>query len=369
MNKNIIITVLTSFLSVFFIILFLILPKAEFSENENRYLTKSPTFSFSSLFSGEYTEDLKNYTTDHFPFREYFMNLRVGFLKLIGENEIDDVYLADNGYLIEKFEGPQNKDRIIRVLNKFSSKLDGVDIDFMLVPTSITINQDILPKYLKESNQLDVIKYYYSNTKLNNIDVYSSLLEGNKKYNMFYKYDHHWTTFGAYYAYLEYCKSNNLTPLLIGDFDIKKVSNDFRGTIYSKILDNSISGEDMYVFNTSNDYTVTYVYSNRTTNTMYEDKYLSIKDKYSYFLDNNHPLITITNNSINLSNNILVIKDSYANSFIPFLTNHYKQAHVIDPRFYNLSISDYIKENSIEKVLILYNVNTIDSDTGILSIY
>ena len=64
-----------------------------------------------------------------------------------------------------------------------------------------------------------------------------------------------------------------------------------------------------------------------------------------------------------------LIKDSYANSFIPFLIQHYEKVHVIDPRFYKDSSQEYIRSNdSIRDLLFLYNMNTIDSDIGILTI-
>jgi hypothetical protein len=97
--------------------------------------------------------------------------------------------------------------------------------------------------------------------------------------------------------------------------------------------------------------------------------YLKTKDKYSVFLDNNHPLIVVTNNEIDTDTELVVIKDSYANSIIPFLINHYKKIHIIDPRFYKLSIVDYVKENdNIKDMLILYNMNTVDEDNGIVTI-
>ena len=65
---------------------------------------------------------------------------------------------------------------------------------------------------------------------------------------------------------------------------------------------------------------------------------------------------------------LLVIKDSFANSMIPFLVNHYKEVIVVDPRYYKKSIINYIKENDIKDVLILYNIINIDTDKGILSI-
>ena len=94
----------------------------------------------------------------------------------------------------------------------------------------------------------------------------------------------------------------------------------------------------------------------------------SSDDKYSFFLDNNHSLITIENLDSKNDDSILIIKDSYANAFVPLIAPSYKYIYVIDPRYYNLSISDYINEKQIDKVLFIYNVLTIDEDLGIVSI-
>ena len=80
-------------------------------------------------------------------------------------------------------------------------------------------------------------------------------------------------------------------------------------------------------------------------------------------------MIQITNQKIQNGKELLIIKDSYANSIVPFLLHHYEKIHIIDPRFYKLSIQDYLKEEKVKEVLILYHMGTIDEDLGILSIH
>ena len=46
-----------------------------------------------------------------------------------------------------------------------------------------------------------------------------------------------------------------------------------------------------------------------------------------------------------------VIKDSYANTIIPFLTAHYDEIYVIDPRHSSFNALDIIKENAVDEVL------------------
>ena len=362
---SITITVLVLFLST----VFFFTKKINFSENENRYLAVFPKFTVENLTSGKYMEDIKNYLSDHFPFRDAFMGLRANVYKTTGQYYLNGVYLGQDGYLLEKFEGEENQKKIIERLQNFASSLEDVSISFLLAPTSTAIYAEKLPEYAYNQSQIDIINSYYDLLDFNEIYVYDTLLKEKNNYSLYYKLDHHWTTYGAYFAYISYCESNNITPHLLDEFEQVKVSDSFYGTYYSKANDYSLKPDSIYRFDLENDhFKVTYVNSNVETDTFYEDIYLTKKDKYSYFLDNNHPLIVIENETIASEEEIVVIKDSYANCFVPFLARHYKKVHVIDPRYYKLPISTYIKEQTIKNILFLYNVGTLDSDLGILSV-
>lgn len=65
---------------------------------------------------------------------------------------------------------------------------------------------------------------------------------------------------------------------------------------------------------------------------------------------------------------LLFVKDSYAHSFIPFLTQHVSDLHIIDIRYYNGSISDYMADNGIKDVLMLFNTATFVENGEILKI-
>lgn len=350
--------------------LFLVLPKKEFSENENRYLQTFPKFKIKDFIKGDFIEDLESYLADNFPFRDGFMSIKTFSEKMLGKEDINEVYLAEDDYLIEKYNKPKNNDRIIDVLNKFNESVNYVNMNLLLAPTSIAINKELLPKNAPTYDELETIEYIYSKINFDTIDTYDILNEKNKDYQMYYRLDHHWTSYGAYYAYTKYAEANNINPYSLNSFKIEEVSDDFNGTLYSKSNDYTRTSDSIHKFSLENiTYEVEYVNKEKKTDTLYEESYLDKKDKYSYFLDNNHPLIVITNKSINTKKELVVLKDSYANSMIPFLVNHYKKVHVIDPRYYKNSISDYIKENKkIKDCLIIYNVMTMDSDLGILGI-
>ena len=370
LSINKIITLLILFIiSIFSIVLFF-KEKKEFSPNENRYLKTKVEFSIERLLNKKFISDFENLLTDQFPLRDNFINIKTSVDKILGKDDQQGVYFSKNGYLIEKYNKHKNNDKLINKLNKFTSEVNYVNFNLMLVPTGVTINYNLLPKNAITYNQMDTIKYIYDNINFDTINLYDTFNEHKDDYQLFYKLDHHWTSYGAYYAYSEYCNHNNITPIKLGHFDIEEVSNNFYGTLYSKTGDYFKKPDSIHKFSYGNPkLDVEYVYEKKITHSLYEEKYLNEKDKYSYFLDNNHPLIIITNNDIKNNNELIIIKDSYANTFVPFLVNHYKKIHIIDPRFYKMSIIEYIKDNkSIKDGLFLYNVNTIDNDTGIFSI-
>lgn len=348
-------------------IIFIVSDKEVFSENEFRYLEKFPKFNIERFVSGTYTKGLENYTTDHFPMRISLMKLKTEAKILTMHNLINNVYIAKDNYLINNFEKPQNEDKIINILNTFVKNNDTSSYTFMLIPTSSSINADLLPKNNINAKEKEVIDYYYNHLNMQTIDVYDTFMKEKNNYDLYYKTDHHWTSFGAYIAYREFAIVKNIPYYDISTLEVKKVSSNFLGTLYSKVFTIRQEKDDIYYINTKdNDFTATY--TNYKINSLYQDKYLKEKDKYSYFLGNNDALVKIKNNKIKENSELLIIKDSYANSLIPLLANHYKIIHVIDPRYYGTSISDYIKENNIEDILFIYNVNSIDEDTGILNL-
>lgn len=365
-----ILTVLIMLFILIFLISFIMLPKEKFSEIENRGLSSFPKFELSKIMDGSYMEDVESYVNDHFPVRNIFMNIRAVFNKCIGRQNIDDVYFGNDDYLIEKYDDVLNKDKIVDVINKLDENVL-TDIGVMLVPTKISIYEDKLPKYVSVYSQDELINNIYNklNDNIKKINLYDNLIKEKDNYQLFYKTDHHWTSYGAYFGYKEFARENNLEFIDISLFDIDKVSDSFLGSTYSKVVLPNVSGEDMYIFNYKDyDLDISYVLSNKNTKSLYNYDYLDKKDKYAMFLDNNHPLITIKNNDINNGGNLLIIKDSFANSMVPFLVNHYSNIHVVDPRYYKRSISNYIVDNNIDSILILYNIGTLSSDDNILSI-
>ncbi len=348
-------------------------PKKEFSKNENRYLAKFPSFSARTLLSGEYTESLGDWLADHFPQRDFFVGLKSGVEIASGRKEINHVYVAQDDYLIESYAEPQNTERITDTLVSFYDKIDTrkVDVDLMLVPTAVTIYNDKLPAHAPLSDQTTTASAIYDACGIPAVDCTDRLFEGTARGQLYYRTDHHWTTLGAYCGYLAYCDAKKMTPVSLESLTAQTVTDTFAGTLYSKVNDYSHPKDTITIYtNPADDLTVTYVDTGEVTDSLYNLDYAAEKDKYSLFLNNIHPLVVIENSTAASQDALMLIKDSYANSMVPFLAHHYKKIYVLDTRYYRDGPSSFLAEHGdITDVLLLYNMNTLDGDTGIRGIY
>ncbi len=359
-------TIIISLIVISFSILFLILPKEKFSSLENRTLTLKPTFKVEDVISGKYMNNIENYISDHFPFKSIFLYLKTSFFKAIGFEEENDVYFGKDSYLIENYSEIDYKEDLVETLKTFKNNTNA-NIKFMIIPTKIMVYKDKLPKYSRFVDQAKEIEYIYKHADIDSINLLTEFQKEKGNHQLFYKTDHHWTSIGAYFGYKVYRESNNLGYLDLKKLKLKEVTDSFLGSTYSKVTNYNQETDSISIFKFINDLEVEYNDLNLKTKSLYNFDYLNKKDKYSLFLNNNHDLIKITNNDIK-NGKLLVIKDSFANSMVPLLINHYHEIDVIDPRYYKRSISKYISDNKIKDVLIIYNYGTLATDKNILSI-
>lgn len=350
----------------------LIMPKKEFSENENRYLEKMPELSVKTVLGGEYTESLGDWLADHFPMRDFFMGLKTGAEMAGGRREINHIYIAKDDYLIEPYAEPQNTERIVDTLVRFYEKIkeNDVAVSLMLVPTAVTVYSDRLPAYAPSSDQMKTAREIYDATGIPAVDCSEKLLAASEE-QLYYRTDHHWTTAGAYCGYLAYCEEKGISPVPREALDPSTVTDEFAGTLYSKVNDYSHKKDEITIFtNPADELVVTYPDTEEVSDSLYNFDYLSQKDKYSMFLNNIHPLVEIENKKAASDAVLMLIKDSYANSMVPFLAHHYKKIYVFDTRYYKEGPSAFLAEHGeITDVLLLYNMNTLDNDSGIRGIY
>ncbi len=368
--KEICKNIITAFVLLFLVvcgILTLTGKDKEYSEEENRYLAQKPELTKETLFKGSYQTELEEYLTDQFVLRTDFMKAYALCERTLGKTDYNGVYVCDDNWLIEVYNEPESTDYVTGKLSKVAEKTDAHCM-LMLVPTAISIYEDVLPAGASETNrQKEVKDYIYANCGMDTIDVWDDLLKASAYTQIYYKTDHHWTTQGAYVAYKTFCEVEGLKTQSEKDFDIENVSNEFYGTVYSKALNPFQPADTITAFKQDmTGITVTY---QSGEGELYNDAYLSVKDKYSYFLNGIQPIITIENSNVSNGKTLLVVKDSYANCFVPFLINHYEKIVVLDTRYYRNGVTSTAEEIGATDILFLFNLNTLDTETAIAGIY
>lgn len=350
------------FFSFIFIvpIVTLITPDKKINEIENKILTQLPKLSFENIKDKSFMSEFDKYTSDQFPLRSSFIELKNSYSKLIGQKEFRNIYVGKDGKFIEKFIYNQNivdgnLITLIDLSNKLKSKFN-VTTKLMLIPTSIAFYEDELPSWSINDNQKSVIKYINSTIKNNkNLKFYTpyNILNKNKDKYIYFNTDHHWTQLGAKLAYEDMYDTKILSSPT-------KVSDNFYGSYYSKALLPNIKGDTIYSYNDYNNFNIKIDFSEEYS-TLYGKDKLKGKNKYQYFLHGD-PAFAVIEGNPNSNNEILIFKDSYAHNFVPFLTSNYRKIHIVDPRYYNIDYEEYLSNNkSISEVLFINNMQTFNS--------
>ena len=360
----------------------LIIKDREFSPNENRYLAETPELSWDNILSGKFQDGLEDYLRDQVCFRDGWITVKTGIQKACGDTDIGGAYVGKDGYDFEKItpEDVDEKqvDRNIKAVEDYfmtaSETIDKQKLSFLLVPTSGLVMQEKLPKNARLFDQAKYIDQVQKAMKdYNFVDVRDTLMDHNDEY-IYYKTDHHWTSAGACLAYEVWSEHTGGEAEKKDELAENVVSDKFRGSLYSKILDADSAYDEIWTYGLqkddafgSKDCTVT-IDEKQQLDSIYDDEKLQEKDKYAYFLGGNYGQVHIQNQkaaSKAKGKNILIIKDSFANSFVPFATQDYENIYMVDLRYYNGDMKSYLQEHNITDVLVLYNISNFISDRNL----
>lgn len=334
-----------------------------FSNYENRTLAQKPNINYSDLVSGRFSKNYGRYINDQFIFRDNWINLKSGSELLLGKLENNNIIYGKENFLFDKVESIDNKslEKNLSTIKDFTDRNSDSNISFMIIPSSFTIYKDLLPKgisLIDEKSYIESIYSKFDNTK--NIELVELLKENNNEY-IYYKTDHHWTSYGAYLAYREFSKINNIAPIEIEAVNPNYVY-DFYGTYFSKSKKFNAESDTITFYDINNiDITIDGV----EVESINDDEKWSSSDKYSAFLRGNNGLTIINNNNIQDNSRILVIKDSYANSYIQFLANNYKEVYIIDLRSFPYNFNEFYESYKFDNVLIMYSFINLVNDVYI----
>lgn len=366
-----IIFILTLFL---FLIINVIVPDREKSVQENRMLVTKPKFRLSSLISGDYDEKFEAYMDDQFVGRDMWRKLKVTVDRIGGSRLENGVYIGTNGQLLEQIEVADENHLAanIKAIKSFSESQSKIPVRMMLVPDAANALNHSLPALAKPEDQTQMFSMVRKDLgdSVEWIDV-STELNKHKTEKIYYKTDHHWTTLGAFYAFQAAAPSLGIEGDLSGKYVSYAVSDSFNGMLASKSGVNLGEKEqiDIYVpTEEDTDLIVDYVDEGKRSTSLYDSSKLQEKDQYTVFLGGNSSLLDIRTVSTS-TKRLLLVKDSFANSFIPFLTPYYREIVVVDPRYYSGTINDLMDSYRISEVLFLYSGNTFFKDNNISGVF
>ncbi len=368
---------------------------------ENRNLAAKTELTLESLYSGEYIRNYESYFSDHFLLRDYFVSTSKKISSLYGITRDHEVALVDfdgqnvgggddsnddqeknenttqantKGNLLilddtvmelYKFNETTSKS-YANMLNTISNKL-GSDVKLysLIAPIQIEFITEKKYKDLSDS-QIDGLNFIKSNIpeQVIAVDAYTPIKEHWDEY-IYFRTDHHWTGLGAYYGYTGFAKAAGITPIPIDEFKTGQAPGylGHLSTVNPSEKVNSNPDNVIYYFPPVTSELQVYFYDKDTgekksyTGAVINKTYIDNDQKYGIFLGGDFPLGIIKTDSKN-NKKIMVIKDSYANAFIPFLVPHYSEIYVVDPRHYKENTITLVKEKNIDDVLVLNYILT-----------
>lgn len=331
-----------------------------YSPVEKRELQTRPEISITKVLDGRFQKKYESYLRDQFPGRDHWVSFQTDMELFMGKNEIHNVYIGKNHYLLEHYTekefDQQQVSKNLQALEKFVGKAkQNADVHVMMVPTKSWVLREKLPAFAphyKEQKFYDALQQ-----KLEKEDVLISVepvLDAHKEEEIYYRTDHHWTTLGAWYAYEQYTKAvGGDLQRAQGKKKFRCISKDFYGTTYAKI-NYARQADKIEIYEPADKLRVVYNMGEKKTKTLYDVSFLKTADQYSVFTGGNQAVLEITG-GIKNGKTLLLIKDSFANSILPFLAEDYEKLVVVDLRQLNVSGDRLLEMFSPTDILILYN--------------
>ena len=356
------------FLGLF--VLDMVTPDRAYSELENTTLTQRPKLTAVTADGlNNYFTNYTKYVKDQVFGRDQWIGLQsAAETTLFQKTQSGGILLGKEKMMFARHYSllpseQKGMAKNLAAVHSLSQRYPG-KVNLMLVPSASVIYPENLPTDAPQIDEKAILEQVAADGAEYGrvIDVLPTLTEHKSEY-LYYRTDHHWTTLGAYYAYQKFCETLGLTP-----FDREaheaETCEDFYGTHYSKARTWNAEPDTITWYDLQNSLTIWNVTgpgqpTEGTTTGLYDLEKLDVYDKYAMFLHGNNGLSRVQGDG---TGKILVIKDSYANSFVPYLTANYDTIDVVDFRNYNYGLDQLIAENDYDQILVLYSYASFTSD-------
>lgn len=391
-----------------------------YSAVENRYLATKPKFSWESLWDGSFTGQYEEYVTDQFPARDQWIGLKTRAELGLGKKETKNVWLAEDGYLIVNYpaldftgaQAQKNKQALAEALAYYTKELGAEHVRVMLVPTASQVLVEKLPEHSQPYDQSEYMAQVLetvqavcgSDTDIRQIFVDAEgVLRAHDEEAIYYRTDHHWTTLGAYYGYQAWAQSMGQASAEKTEPEFQTVSENFLGTTYAKIH-YAKQADEIQICGNLPEVTMLHNLTEESQG-FYDWSALEKQDQYAFFLGGNDGLLEIVRadaqvqtpagqgqvqaqaaqsgqgqnqtvqqlsareSAISDSHRVLlVVKDSYANCFVPYLAQDFERIVVVDLRYLNMSLRQLAEQYQVTDLLVLYNVQSFATELSVFKI-
>ena len=336
--------------------LYLLSPKADFSENEKRYLSDFPEPQWDTVASGEWGEDMETYLADHIPGRDFLVGLNAYFDLYTGRQAGKDILLCGDRLVEAPVTwNPDAAIRNITILQNLAANT-GRELDLMIVPSAGWATG--MDGYSDEEQ----IREIYAMAQSGIRPIETTGLFRNRP-DLYFRTDHHWNSAGAYgacSAYMTQVGREYPEP----DFFTVEAAGMFQGSTYSRSALWLTEGEELELWHGSTGLTVSNGETEGTHEGVFYREQLDEADKYTVYLDGNHSIVRIYNP--NATGKLLVIRDSYANLLGCFLPEAYAEVVLIDMRYYKQPVSQLISQEDFDNILVCYSLSNFLTDTNLI---
>lgn len=358
---------ITALLTIVFIAIFSVCTffgkKKDYSVDENRPLAAAPTVKAGELYDGRTAEKLDRCMTDHFAGRSSWLVGSTLIQKELSESIVNGVYVSEERLINAEQSSGAEPVASADIFENFAENYDGM-VYFAAIPTSAGVYGDVLPSHItgpSESQQISEL-YEALDGDIRKIDAYN-ILKMLKDNYIYYRSDTKWTSYGAYCVYKTVIQKLGIIPTAYDKFSIEHVTDNFRGDLYNRTMSKAPRADIMDVFEYREGAEVTSCIVVRRDGINAEGKIfdksrLETGDMYSMYLGEPVPVMRITT-SANTDKKLLVIKDSFADCFVPFLLQHYSEITVLDPSVMSGGMSAYVDPNEYEQTLFLFGIDTL----------
>ena len=418
MKKRSWILIITSVLFLAFLCVgTLVTPEVGFSENENRYLQAAPKLTVDHVLNGRFETQAEDYLNDQIIGRRLWVRTMAMTEAALGVGDINGVYLAADGRVVKRVtEADFDWDRYRKNLKQVaelaeSREASGGRLYAMLVPTAAYVYQNDLPSHAMRFDEDRAFADAADALGDRLIDLRAAMQAAVRDGSaaresadggVFFRTDHHWSGYGAYLGYAEFLQARAGVSLsddtsrraadgkaaqiagsesagqearnVNGSFAAKAapsyaelaptvLSDDFYGTLYSKVLLTTLTKDSVETPGAALTAKYQVRLNGETYDSLYFNEYLHKKDKYAVYFGGNYDKVDIeigettgqAAQTASSKGSLLILKDSFANSFVPYLLGDYSRITMIDSRYYRGSVTELAED--YDEVLILYGID------------